>query len=352
MKPIFHPQLVNDPFGDPALYVEFLFEKRGLLFDLGDIAALATRRVLRLSHVFVSHTHMDHFVGFDRLLRLCLGRDKSLQLWGPPGFIDRVAHKLGAYTWNLVQNYDTDFTLVVAELHADGPGPCSRFRCRSQFARENLPPVPVTDGVLLDEDTFRIRAAVLDHKIPCLGFALEEKFHINVWKNRLTEMGLPTGPWLRELKAAVVRGEPDDTPFRIWWRDQGQVHERTMPLAQLRDRLLRVVDGQKLAYVVDVVYHAQNARRIVDLVRDADFLFIEATFLDEDAHLAAEKHHLTARQAGTLAAQANVKRLIPFHFSARYPERREELEAEAREAWVGKKGAGSGGQGAGRTVTR
>ncbi len=350
MKPIFHPQLVNDPFGDPALYVEFLFEKRALLFDLGDISPLATRRVLRLDHIFVSHTHMDHFVGFDRVLRLCLGREKVLHLWGPPGFIARVENKLGAYTWNLVENYETDFTLVVAELHADGPAPCSRFRCKAGFAREDLAPVAVADGVLLDEDTFRVRGAVLDHKIPCLAFALEEKFHINVWKNRLTELGLPTGPWLRELKAAVVRGQPDDTPFRAWWRENGTIQERVLTLGFLRDELLRVVDGQKLAYVVDVVFHQENARRIVNLARNADFLFIEATFLEEDAHLAAEKYHLTARQAGTLAAQAAVKRLIPFHFSARYPDRSEELEAEASEAW--KKGAGGGGQGAGKTGKR
>ncbi len=333
MKPIFHPQLVNDPFGDPVLYVEFLFEKRALLFDLGDISALATRRVLRLSHVFVSHTHMDHFMGFDRMLRLCLGRDKTMHLWGPPGFIERVAHKLGAYTWNLVQNYDTDFTLIVTECDADRPMPRSRFRCRTGFEREDLEPVVIADDILVDEDAFRVRAAVLDHKVPCLAFALEEKFHINIWKNRLAELGLPTGAWLRELKAAVLRGEPGDTPFRAWWREDGTVQERFFPLGYLQEQLLRVVDGQKIAYVVDVVYHEENTRRIVNLARGADFLFIETTFMEEHAHLAAEKHHLTARQAGTLAGKAAVKRLIPFHFSARYPDRVGELEAEAREAW-------------------
>lgn len=105
MRPIVHCQLINGPFGDPVLYAEIMFERRGLLFDIGDIASLASRKLLRVSHVFVSHAHMDHFVGFDHLLRVLLGRDKTVAVYGPAGFIDQVEHKLHAYTWNVVQNY-------------------------------------------------------------------------------------------------------------------------------------------------------------------------------------------------------------------------------------------------------
>src|SRR6516225_7022557 len=100
MRPLFHPSLVNGRYGDPTVYVETLFERRGLLFDLGEIAALPPRKLLRIDQIFVSHAHIDHFIGFDRLLRLLVGREKEINLYGPTGFIDDVHHKLSAYRWN------------------------------------------------------------------------------------------------------------------------------------------------------------------------------------------------------------------------------------------------------------
>jgi ribonuclease Z len=206
MRPLFHPTLVNGPTGDPVVYIDCLFQRRALLFDLGDIQQLAPRKLLRVSDVFVSHAHMDHFIGFDWLLRVCLGRGLSIRLFGPPGFLDQVGHRLAAYSWNLVEGYDTDLVLEVTEVSPDGRARRACFRCKSAFRRENEQTFEIADGVLHDEEFFRVRCAFLDHKLPCLGFALEEKQHLNVWKNRLDELGLPTGPWLQELKARRARG--------------------------------------------------------------------------------------------------------------------------------------------------
>jgi ribonuclease Z len=94
LRPLLHPTLVNGRSGDPGLYVETLFEKRAVLFDLGDISILSPRKIHRLGHVFVSHAHIDHFIGFDRLLRVLVGREKTIGLYGPNGFIEHVRHYL------------------------------------------------------------------------------------------------------------------------------------------------------------------------------------------------------------------------------------------------------------------
>jgi ribonuclease Z len=332
MRPIVSAELVNGAFGDPALLLDFRFAKRALLFDLGDLGALPPRKLLRISDVFVSHTHMDHFSGFDRLLRVCLGRHGGLRLFGPPGFIDRVEHKLAAYTWNLVERYPGDFTLRAHELAPDWGLRVAQFRAQARFAREALPEQRAVDGVLIDEPGFRVRGAFLDHGIACLGFAFEEKAHVNVWKNRLADLGLPVGPWLNELKRAIADNLPGDAPIRAWWRDREGTHERTLALGDIAASALRIVPGQKLCYVTDVRYDAENEARIVRLAADADLLYIETAFPSSESDHASRKLHLTAEQAGRMARAARAKSAVPFHFSPRYLGREAGLRAEFERA--------------------
>jgi ribonuclease Z len=176
------PRLVNDPFSDPGLFVDFRFGRRALLFDLGDVAPLSSRELLRVSHAFVSHAHMDHFAGFDRLLRICLHRALPLHLFGPAGFADRVEHKLRAYTWNLLDENSFDFILTATEIVGDGADRVCEFRAREAFRRRARSDPKLTRGRLLDEEAFSIDATVLDHGTPCLAFAFQEKLRVNVWK--------------------------------------------------------------------------------------------------------------------------------------------------------------------------
>jgi ribonuclease Z len=320
MRALVSPELVNGVFGDPVLYLDFRDEKRALLFDVGDVGALPPKRILRLSDVFVSHAHMDHFAGLDRLVRVSLGRGALLRLYGPPGFLERVEHKLSAYSWNLAERYPGDFALLAHELAPEGDVRRARFASKSNFAREVLPGARAADGVLLDEPRFRVRAAFFDHGIPCLGFALEEKAQVNVWKNRLAEMGLEAGPWLNELKRAVAADLPDDTRIRGW------------PLGELKARALGIAPGQKLCYITDIRYHAENEARAARLAAHADRLYIESVFLSAEAAHAERKFHLTAQQAGRIARAAGAKAVTAFHFSPRYRGREAELVAELERA--------------------
>ena len=328
MRPIFHPSLVNGRYGDPTVYVETLFKTHSVLFDLGEIASLSPRKIRRVDQIFVSHAHIDHFIGFDHLLRLLVGHEKAVHLYGPAGFAERVYHKLQAYRWNLVESYSSDLVFVVSELATPNSISTTKFRLKRAFAAEPSVSKTTFDGVLCDERTCRVSAAILEHRMPCLGFALQEAAHVNIWKNRLSERGLPVGPWLQSLKQAVVEGRPDDHLIRI--EGAAASDGRLEPLGSLRD-LLTVAAGQKIAYVTDVVDTPAN--RAAALVQNADILFIEAAFVGADAALARERAHLTTTAAGEIAREANVRRVEPFHFSPRYALEQERMLAEVTTAF-------------------
>ncbi len=322
MRTVFLPSLLNGPCDDPGLWVDLLDEGRSVLIDLGSLTHVATRKLMRVERVVVSHTHMDHFAGFDHLLRLILGREKELVVTGPPGFLRHVQGKIDAYVWNLIDAYPV--RLVAEEIDGDtvrsvlytGPG---------RMAPEPLPDRPFT-GVIHGERLYTLHVAVLDHGIPVLAAALCETEHISVNRDRVLKAGLSPGEWLRELKQAVRRCEADDREIVADTLDGAT---RVYTRRELAEEIILRSPGQRLAYVTDIRDTPENVERVVELAQGVDLLVCEAAFLHEDSALATERCHLTARRAGEIARAAGAKRLAPFHFSPRYQGREQELIEEA-----------------------
>ena len=331
MKSAFVPRLVNHPFGDPGLFVELRYEGTAMLFDLGRIERRPPLSLLKLQHVFVSHTHMDHFIGFDHLLRIFLARDRNLHLYGPPGFIDNVRGRIAGYTWNLIESYP-----LVLTVHEIGQETVKRVRlpARTAFAPEDTGEREF-DGTLLDTKTHFVKTSHLDHKIPSMGFALEEKTRLNVQAEKLAALGAQPGPWLNKVKQAIRSDAPSELTITAEWRDGETTATKNFLLGDLRDSLVVETAGTKIAYVVDTIFSADNMKRICDLVQGADVFYCESLFLDSERDEATKRHHLTARQAGTLARAAGVKRLENFHFSSRYERDPSPFHKEAQAAFRG-----------------
>jgi ribonuclease Z len=330
MRPRFHPRLINGPFDDPGLFIPFLFENRAVLFDLGDIQALAPRDILKISHVFVTHTHMDHFIGFDRLLRLFLGREKQLYVYGPEGFLKNAEGKLAGYAWNLVQNYNYRLSLQLTEVRSDRLI-TKIYRCRDKFLPQEKTAQRAFNSVLHQEAGFRVSTVILDHSLACLAFCIHEQFHVNIVREGLETLGLQTGPWLSWFKQALYSQMDPDSIFEV--DIAGRQAQRQFQLGELAEKIALITPGQNISYITDVIYSDTNAQKIIEFAKDADHLFIEAAFLDKDRAIAKEKYHLTARQAGELAARAGAKQFTVFHFSPRYLGQETLLYQEATEAY-------------------
>ncbi|WP_319409648.1 MBL fold metallo-hydrolase [uncultured Desulfosarcina sp.] len=331
MGPSFLPRLVNGPFDDPALFVSFRYQNRAMLFDLGDIASLPARDILKITHIFISHTHMDHFVGFDRLLRIFLGRNKDIFLWGPQGFLANLEGKLGGYCWNLVENYENRFTLHSVELHPDR-AIVQSYPCRNGFSADGPVREMPFDGIVLAEPALTVNAVHLDHGIPVLGFALREQFHINIMKVPLERLGLAPGPWLNHFKAMLYRGVDPGTPVDIP-SPKNPGTNLTFALGELKSAIARITPGQSLAYIADAAGIEENFNKIKKLAGGVDHLFVEAAFSHVHEDIAKRKRHLTARQAGELARACRVKQYSLFHYSPRYTDCPDRLEAEAEKAF-------------------
>jgi ribonuclease Z len=332
MRPSLHPRLINGPFDDPGLYIAFIFEKHAILFDLGEIDSLSSRDILKISHVFVTHTHMDHFSGFDRLLRLFLGRNKTLSLYGPEGFINNVAGKLAGYSWNLVDRYDNPFSLIITEIHPDHHI-CCRFSSRNRF----MPETPVVEkpfsAVLVEAPGWIVSTVILDHAIPCLAFSIQEKFHVNIKKDRLEALGLEVGPWIMDFKQVLFAGNDPSSTFQVI----DAKHPRrniSFELGWLSREIATITLGQKITYITDAVFSKVNIDKMVNLAKGSDHLFIESAFLEAHRQIAEDKYHLTAWQAGTLAATAGARQFTLFHYSPRYTGQEELFIEEAFHAYT------------------
>jgi len=338
MTPSFSSYLVNDMFGDPGVYVEIRWSKRGLLFDLGHNDTLGPTRLLRANDIFISHTHMDHFIGFDAVVRVALGRGKKLRLHGPPGLIDNVQGKLRGYTWNLVDGYP--LSIEVREFHQREVRQAF-FQATNGFLMSEQPARPVdrhpgTDlFTVLEDPMFTVNAVALNHRIPSFAYSLEEQFHINVNKQKLHDAALPVGSWLKDVKQYIWQGQPDEFRFTATLFDEHRREEREFLLGDVKERFLTISRGQKIAYVVDARYDEENEAKIVALALDADTFYCESPYLEADAEKARDRYHLTAKQAGIMARKARVRDLVVFHFSPRYTGQGDALEREAIEAFQG-----------------
>lgn len=302
--------------GDPSLYVEVIGGKRAFLFDCG-INTLTPSEILKISDIFISHTHVDHFIGFDGILRVNLGADKELRIYGPKGICKNTRNKLGGYNWNIAQNIP--LFLHVHEIQKNSII-ISSYIGKKGFRFNSLRKEKKLGRCLLKTESFSVEYLELDHKTLCLAYSIIEEPSINIDKEKLQELNLAPGPWVRELKRAVKEGLDGSI----------QVNDKNYNIRYLKDTLVKVRKGDKITYVTDTIINDKSFERIVQFASYADKFYCEATFLEKDRDKAKATYHMTAKEAGILAKEAKVKELIIFHFSRRYEENYQSLIDEAR----------------------
>ncbi|KRL83684.1 ribonuclease Z [Ligilactobacillus apodemi] len=243
------------------------------LFDVGEGTQhqilRTTIRPRKVERIFITHLHGDHIFGLPGFLSsrsFQSGEEiRPLTIYGPKGIADFVK-----------------ISLKVSQTHLSYP----------------LSFVELTeDGVVFEDNKFKVSCCHLDHRIECLGYRIEEKDHPGeLLIDKLRAEHVPSGPIYGRIKAGETVTLEDG-------------------------RVLHGVDyigAPQKGRVVTILGDTRQTPGILTLAKNADVLVHESTFGKGEARLARNYYHSTCIQAAKIAQKAQVKQLLLNHISARY----------------------------------
>lgn len=256
------------------------YDGERILFDCGE----GTQRTLmkeklglmKISRIFISHWHADHFSGLLGLIQTMEleGREEPLYIYGPPRteeFTDRILD-----TGYFNRNYE----IFVEDL---------------------------VEGDEIVGDGYKVRPFEVEHGVNAFGFSFEEDSTRKANKEKMEDLGLGSSPKIGDLK----NGET------IEWNG-----EEIRP-----EEVIEEMPGRKIVYSGDT----SRCDNMIENAENADLLIHESTCLHE---MIEERHgHTSALQAGEIAEEADVEKLVLTHFSRRYRNEEEKLREEASEVF-------------------
>lgn len=261
------PRSLNNP---TAQVLEM--KNRLFLIDCGEGTQVQLRKskikFSRINHIFISHLHGDHFFGLPGLISTfrLLGRQTELHIYGPKGIKEAITLflKLGD-SW-------TNYPLLFHELSANEP------------------------QMIYGDEKVTVNTIPLDHRIYTNGF---------LFKERLGE---------RKLNIEAVESYNID---RCYYQNIKNGRDITLESGKVVSNSELTYDPpapKGYAFCSDTAF----SEAIIPWIKGVDVLYHEATFLESEKKLAPKTKHATAKEAATIAKEANVGKLILGHFSTRY----------------------------------
>ncbi len=318
MKLNYEIKQLNSGFSDNAFFIRNIRYKSALLLDCGKLGGLDNSSILDISNVFVSHTHIDHFNGFDRLLRSSINSDNTLRFFGGDGFTKNVAGKLAGYTWNLIR----DYSLVIEAIELTDKGnKRTVFAAKNEFQPEVMPNLP---DIIELGDGFTLKYCPFDHGITSMGYRICEPTFISVKKDEFASLGFIGGAWVKELKAHLEGQSPLETNIKTDTKDGS----KNIAIGTLQDMFIEYKKPQDITYITDIAPTHENIEKAIDFSSNSSILVIEAVFSESDIEHAMSKKHLAIPHAKDIFINSNTDYVRFCHFAPRYELTKQEFLSE------------------------
>ncbi len=311
------PYFYSGLFDDPVLIINTRPTGRCIMIDCGQIHHLAKRVIRSIDAIFISHAHMDHFMGFDHVLRNVHVAPRDLEVYGPPGIALRVEHKLAGYDWNLKENTWCD--IRVHEIHPHRLE-IYEFAGKQGFTGHHCKTFLRHDPTIYRTPYLKVETAICDHKIPTLIFRITERESFMIDRQRMALARLQPGPWLRELKKRFYLTDWGTSPIEVVRVKANGLpaHERVENIEGLYRAICRSEPPGSIGYISDLGYNKANCITIKNLLFKTNLLFSECTFLSKEKHKARTSSHLCTSDLNHLVAMLKPEYLVPMHLSKSY----------------------------------
>ena len=303
-------------FDDPLLLVRIRPSGRALLFDCGKVHHLAKRVFSSIDAVFISHAHMDHFMGMDSVIRHSHASPRTVDVFGPPGLSGRMAHKFACYDWNLADTFWGNFR--VGEV-SDGEVVSTLYRGADGFAAG---PDGVRSGPVYANRYLSVTAELCEHRIPVLAFRVTEGAAFVLDDRRMIQEGVVQGAWLKTLEKLFHDGRLDGSPIVYPGAagDAGNiVEEISVPDAgALYRKIMKHEQPASIGYVTDIGFSPENLERLAGLLSGVTLLVCECAFLAAEECKAGLSRHLCTGNLNRILDRLRPRYLLPMHFSKSY----------------------------------
>ena len=268
--------------------------------ECGDASDLTVKDIQSAQAIFISHTHIDHFVNFDAMVRHQIGVQRRIVIVGPQGIAVQVKNRIQSYTWNLIERGSIIYE--IREVVSDS----------KMIVYEIEPPVwelkeikRVSGHILFQEKTFCVTGVLLDHKIPTLAYKFVENDSLKI---NLNNSGFKGGKWVNTLKEAFNNNQPDQ---------EINIEEKIYKAKELY-YLLHVEKGDTLGVIMDHAAHSDNHNKIRNHFEACHQVYIECFYKSEDKSFADLNSHSYSTMSAQIMKDTKVKTAIPVHYSRKY----------------------------------